>query len=96
MIEPTIGRVIWYWPEDKKDQPWPCWICSVRPDGRINVAGFNNEGVPFRDSDIDLFQGEEGEQKPLHSFAEWMPYQIGQAKKHESETIQTIAVDHLE
>lgn len=86
MIKPTIGRVVWYWPGSSEgisqngDQPVPAFICCVWSDTCINVAGFDANGKPFSASSVTLHQ--DGNDKPPARFAEWMPYQIGQAAKH--------------
>jgi hypothetical protein len=93
MIKPTIGRVVWFWPGDVKriminildpKQPHDAHITFVHSDTEINVAGFDHRGEPFSVHNVKLVQeGEapyEGE-----SHAAWMPYQQGQAKRHEAE-----------
>lgn len=78
MIYPSIGRAVLFHPSKKdKDegaQPYPALICYVHSDCMINVAGFNNKGMPFRQASVQLVQ--EGDPIPEHGFfAEWMPYQ---------------------
>lgn len=85
MIKPTIGRVIWYYPPgvEHTEQPFPALIAYVQSDDRINVGGFDNRGKPFSDTEVLLLQ--EGYGNPGGgAWACWMPYQKGQAAKHES------------
>jgi hypothetical protein len=86
-IEPTVGRIVYYWPAqtpeddsimvDMLDQPCAAQIVCVHPGGRTvnldvtdHAGGHHFRVVPLR---------QEGETFPL-PFAEWMPFQIGQAK----------------
>jgi len=80
MIKPTIGRVVWYWPTHKVDSPLPALICHVWSDTCINIGGFDQDGRPFGETSVLLHQY--GNPRPTQKFAEWMPYQIGQAKKN--------------
>lgn len=86
MIKPTIGRVIWVFrPADSLDvtQPEVGLVTYVHGDGRyINVVGFNSMGTAFALSALWLVQDDEA--KPEGDFACWMPYQKGQAAKHEA------------
>lgn len=88
MIKPTIGRVVWFQPtctpdQPLRQQPYPALICYVHSDTLINVGYFNEGGTCGSATSVRLVQ--EGEDVPANGhFAEWMPYQVGQAKKHES------------
>jgi hypothetical protein len=85
MITPTVGRVVWVIrPFDTVDikQPEAAFITYVQSDSRyINVAGFNGNGDPFHRIYLRLLQDDEA--KPEGDFACWMPYQKGQAAKHD-------------
>lgn len=86
MIKPTVGRVVWFWdslwpPEGA--QPCAAIVCFVRSDARINIVWFSATGIPYTANDIELWQGE-GERPTGKRFAEWMPYQKGQAAKTEA------------
>lgn len=83
MIKPTIGRVVWVWQSEVQGQPYPALITKVWGDNTINVAGFNDGGTPFSQSSIHLVQEEDQQSKPSCR-AEWMPYQVNQAAKHEA------------
>jgi hypothetical protein len=88
IIVPTVGRVVWVIrPRDSSDikQPEVGFVTYVYGhEGRhINVAGFDHSGEPFRLTSLPLVQ--DGEAKPEGNFACWMPYQKGQAAKHDAE-----------
>lgn len=77
MIKPTVGRVVWVIrPKETSDikQPEVGLVTYVHDEGRyINVAGFNHDGHPFRQTSVYLVQDDEP--KPEGTFACWMPYQ---------------------
>ena len=94
MINPTVGRVVWYYPGDDNIAgfnhsgiPLAAIIAYVHSDTMVNLAVFDASGSNYPEVGVPLYQGE-GE-KPENRFAEWMPYQIGQAKKHASEAPET-------
>jgi hypothetical protein len=91
MIEPTIGRVVWYWPsKDDLDtpsrmvqldpwRPFDAHIVYVHSSTEVNLVVFDHIGNSYRrTAPINI----EDSARPL---AEWMPYQIGQAKKQAEE-----------
>lgn len=90
MIAPTVGRVVWYRPVDGDglvhyhDQPVLAWITAVHSDTCVNVVGFDANGTQYNRTSAWLAQSQEevdhfkGQGLP---YCEWMPYQIGQAKK---------------
>jgi hypothetical protein len=86
MISPTVGRVVWIRQRDgavSVTQPEVALITFVHSDSRINVAGFSALGEPFALEKCLLVQ--DGEALPGgRPYAEWMPYQKGQAAKTEA------------
>jgi len=89
MIEPSIGRVVWYQqaPEDVvegkmalSDQKLSAMIAYVWEDGTVNLAINDANGVQHGKTSVPLFQGE-AEDCPFGSCC-WMPYQKQQAEKH--------------
>jgi len=52
-------------------------IAFVHGDRLINVAGFDRHGLPFALTELRLLQDDD----PISdgSYAQWMPYQMGQA-----------------
>jgi hypothetical protein len=81
MIKPTIGRVVWFYDDDNQAQAYPGIVCYVHNDTLINLTIFDNNGKSQPRTSVFLYQGE-GE-RPIKYFAEWMPYQKGQAAKTE-------------
>lgn len=87
MIKPTIGRVVWFHPEFQPDsgsneRTQAAIVCYVHSDTMVNLAVFDENGVASSQTSVWLFQGE-GE-RPAGPYAEWMPYQQGQAAKAEA------------
>jgi hypothetical protein len=90
MIKPTIGRVVWYSPAaseripgEPNDQMLDAHITYVWTDRMVNLMAVTPNGTPFGVTSVTLVQ--EGDATPIERFCMWMPYQVGQAKKHESE-----------
>lgn len=90
-ITPTPGRVVWYYPS-KDDalqsfssvaagKPLAAIVAHVWSDTCINLMVIDPNGNPAPRASVLLLQGD-GD-RPDHNFAEWMPYQKGQAAKHE-------------
>lgn len=102
MIEPTIGRVVLFWPtlayaRDKgmayedSGKPLPALITYVHNLRMVNLAVFDQNGENYPVTSVPLFQ--DGEPVPNGGFyCEWMPYQKGQAAKTEAlEKAQQVA-----
>lgn len=88
MIKPSIGRVVWYFPNGKKDrdagiQPMAALVAYVHSDTCINIGYFDQSGVARSQTSVQLEQ-EPGDSDWSSSFCCWMPYQQAQAKKHEA------------
>lgn len=81
MIKPTIGRIVWYYEDAVQEQPMPGIVCYVHNDAEVNLTIFLPNGLNKPRSSVFLYQGD-GD-RPLSNFAEWMPYQKGQAAKTE-------------
>lgn len=82
MIKPTIGRVVWYHPvQSDPEIVFAAIVCHVWSDTCVNLHVMDSNGHCFAKTSVLLYQGEG--QKPTHEFAEWMPYQQGQAAKTE-------------
>ena len=91
-IEPTIGRVVWFYPTERdergfrlsKFQACDAHIIFVQEDGTVNLIVFTHEGVMVTVHKVRLLQ--EGEEpKAGEPYATWVPYQVGQAKKQADE-----------
>lgn len=85
MISPTVGRVVLVRNRDTSldtRQPEAALVTFVHDDRCINVGGFNANGTPFGETSVILLQDDDA--APDNGrYAEWMPYQKGQALKHE-------------
>ncbi len=87
MIKPTIGRVVWYslkdgLVNDPSYQPQAALITYVHSDTRVNLVVFNANGEPYSATSVWLMQDDMPSDEPAW-YAEWMPYQKGQAAKTE-------------
>lgn len=85
MISPTIGRVVWFQPskpaeQPLRDQPYTALVTYVWSDTMVNLAVFDQNGSPFAATSVKLLQDEDASPENGH-FAEWMPFQKGQAAK---------------
>lgn len=78
MIKPTIGRVVWFHPDWPHTQPYAAMIVYVNSNTDINLIVFDPDGIPHAEINVILKQSEE--QNIVGQYAEWMPYQVGQAK----------------
>jgi hypothetical protein len=84
MIPPTIGRVILVHSRQQgATGPWPCLVTKVYGDRYINAAGFNEWGTAVSYASLQLLQDNDPVPE-VGPYAEWMPYQKGQAAKTEA------------
>lgn len=87
-IQPTVGRVVWYWPIPEKynqGQPYMAQVCYVHEpeiDGLqlVNLLVTHSMGYSYPALKVPLWQGVPY-RMPDVPFCEWMPYQKGQAAK---------------
>lgn len=81
-ITPTVGRIVWFVPRGSEPdlQPLAAIVTYVHNDRLVNLAWFSADGHSYRAENTILVQ--EGDDKPDADYCKWMPYQIGQAKKH--------------
>lgn len=94
MIKPTVGRKVWYRPSatdmasmetanvsnvPNERQPLDATIVAVWGDRCVNLAIFDIYAKVHERRSVTLVQ--EGDAvNPNGGYAEWMPYQLGQAK----------------
>lgn len=86
VIEPTVGRVVHYYPKgwSKDQQPLAAIVAYVHSSSRVNLAIFNEEGIPFSPLPTHVFLLQDGDEVPENEgYCAWMPYQKGQAQKTE-------------
>ena len=83
MIQPSVGRVVWFWPTKPSpvEQPYAALVTYVHSDRMINVGGFNHNGEVFAMTSVQLLQDDD---IPVGPCCSWMPYQKGQAAKTEA------------
>lgn len=88
MIKPSIGRVVWFTPGKTdsalnfSNQKLAALVTYVHSDRCVNLAVFDANGNGFSRTSVTLLQDEDVGNEGGY-YAEWMPYQIGQAKKAE-------------
>lgn len=86
-IIPTIGRIVWYYPGEGfpgtllGDQPCAADVVYVQNDDCVNLNVKDHNGACWAMGSVTLVQ--EDDEIPFTGYAMWMPYQVGQAKKHE-------------
>lgn len=93
MIKPTVGRIVWYYKDALQTNivqhglstdPLAAQICMVWNDRLVNLHVIDANGTAHAVTSVELVQ--EGEPAPSAGrYCKWMPYQVGQAKKNESE-----------
>ena len=89
MIVPTVGRVVWFWPDGEvqmrtQQQPCAAIIAQVRTNTLINIAYFDENGHAHNNTSVRLVQDEQITQEMQSPFCTWMPYQVGQQAKTEA------------
>lgn len=86
-ITPTVGRVMWFWPAlnaqahiARGEQPLAATVAYVHGDGAlVNLTVSDSYGGVHAVTSVPVVQ--EGEPRPTNGgFAEWIPYQVGQAR----------------
>lgn len=90
MITPTVGRQVWFWPSEEqvaemrpaydRTQPMAATVTFVWDDRRVNLAVLDQNAKPYSIIGMKLLQDDDLVD-PRESYAEWMPYQKGQAAK---------------
>jgi len=81
MIRPTIGRILWYFPDNDAEKQ-AAIITYVKSDRMVNLCVFSGNGHSAPSQNVQLVQPED--EKPNGSYCEWMPYQIKKASGSES------------
>lgn len=88
MTQPTVGRVVWFWPSigeqmalPRPGQPLAAHVAAVSEDGStVNLQVIDAYGYAHARQDVPFFEGVH----PVgHSYADWMPYQRAQHAKND-------------
>lgn len=89
MITPTLGRIVWFTPSKNEsmatetDGRCAAIVVKVWSDRVVNLTVFDANGNSVPKASVTLVQ--DGDLAPNGGyFAEWMPYQKGQAAKYEA------------
>lgn len=82
MIQPTIGRVVLFYPAHSTGAQ-AAMIANVNPDGTVNLGVLSPLGQHAGVCNVPLIQ-DRPEGKLDHNSCTWMAYQKGQAAKTES------------
>ena len=96
LIKPTIGRKVWFWPNSSHigvpaqaqpesqdpNQAMDATIVFVHGDRCVNLLVVDHTGATWPVRSVTLQQ--EGDPTIQGMYAQWMPYQTGQAKKIEN------------
>jgi ribulose-5-phosphate 4-epimerase/fuculose-1-phosphate aldolase len=95
MIKPTVGRVVHFWEVEPTEgrQPQAAIVAHVHSDFLVNLCVINGDGTTEARQEVTLYQGDSD--RPRAPYAEWMPYQIGQAAKTE-EALRQVAAQPAE
>lgn len=73
MIKPIVGRSLLYFDPAMGTFPMCAQIAFVHSDRTINIGYLDYNGEHKSATSVELVQ--DGEPKPEHAFACWMPYQ---------------------
>lgn len=86
MIQPTVGRVVWFYkyvPGQGHKGPLAAHVAHVHSDAMVNLMVIDEMGTPRSETSVHLRQ-DIGYAPPEGDYCEWMPYQKGQAAKTEA------------
>lgn len=88
MIKPSIGRVVLFHPAPTdpiafSDQPLAAHVAYVWSERLVNLLVIDSNGGTHARTSVTLLQDDETAAVG-QSYAEWMPYQKGQAAKTEA------------
>jgi hypothetical protein len=102
IIQPTIGRKVWFWPTEMHartgtnvhdGQPCDATVIYVHDDGHVNLRVTDHIGQVHTYTHVKLAQGitpETADDAP-RGCATWMPYQAKQAAKATEPTTLVVA-----
>ena len=89
MTQPTVGRVVWFWPSadeqmalPRHGQPLAAHVAAVSEDGStVNLQVIDANGHAHARQEVPFCEG--GLLPGRQSYADWMPYQRAQHAKQE-------------
>lgn len=88
-IVPTNGRVILFKPDllDREiawdgRQLLAATVCHVHSEHMVNLSVIDANGLRHQRTSVGIVQDESPHVAGNGAHAEWMPYQVGQAKKN--------------
>lgn len=92
MITPTNGRIMWYQPgnylngivQHDASKPLPAMVCHVWGDHMVNLDVVDSNGTHHARTSVPIVQDGSPYTAGPSPYAQWMPYQVGQAAKHEA------------
>lgn len=92
MVKPTIGRQVWFRPSSiavgviklRSEQPCAATVVHVWSDTCVNLSVFDHDGNRHFFASVRLLQDDEAAAADAN-YAEWMPFQVGQAKAQAAE-----------
>ena len=93
MTQPTVGRVVWFWPSinellalPRAGQPLAAHVAAVSEDGStVTLQVIDANGYAHARQDVPFVQPNCLPPAFGGSYAEWMPYQRAQHAKQDAE-----------
>ena len=92
MTQPTVGRVVWFWPSadeqmalPREGQPLAAHVAAVSEDGStVNLQVIDANGHAHARQEVPFCEG--GLLPGRQSYADWMPCQRAQHAKQETDS----------
>lgn len=81
VIKPTVGRIVWFYEHNQQQEPKAAIVAKVWDEKIVNLAVVEEDGTTKAMTSVRLLQEDEPTPSGMR-YATWMPYQIGQARKH--------------
>jgi hypothetical protein len=95
MIEPSIGRIVLFRHEGAApaDLPHAAIVIDVASERFVSLACFAPDGTYYHRLNAILLQDDDAPPPEGIGYAEWMPFQKGQAAKYDAAKTDTAAGD---
>jgi hypothetical protein len=95
MIEPTPGRIVWFYPDVNDGRTLgptgpvalAAIVAKVIHERCVNLTVCREDGNTFGAQNVVLLQDGFTLSDPDRAYAEWMPFQKGQAAKYEAQAL---------